>query len=63
IFQQMEQETGVPVVSMFYDGETDLSSRIRVFLANRIETGREPEEPAESEPSAPGEALRGVAGS
>jgi len=37
ILQQVEAEMGVPVVSMFYDGETDLSARIRVFLANMIE--------------------------
>ena len=54
IFQQMEQETGVPVVSMFYDGETDLSSRIRVFLANRIETEGESEAPPVLESSTPG---------
>jgi len=39
IFRQIEVETGVPVVCMFYDGETDLSTRIRVFLSNVIQAG------------------------
>ncbi len=36
ILQQVEERMGVPVVPMFYDGETDLSGRIEVALANIV---------------------------
>jgi len=39
IFRQIEEDTGVPIVCMFYDGETDLSTQIRIFLSNVIQAG------------------------
>jgi hypothetical protein len=34
IFQGLEQRMGVPIVSMFFDGETDLSHLVRTYLEN-----------------------------
>ena len=32
IFQQIEQEMGVPVVSMYYDGEGEINRRLEIYL-------------------------------
>ncbi len=32
IFQQIEQEKGVPLVSMYYDGEGEINKRLEVYL-------------------------------
>ena len=40
IFQEVQNRTGVPVVSMFYDGEGDLNSILGVYLAQVGERGR-----------------------
>ena len=45
IFQKLEGTMGVPVVSLFFDGETDLSHLIRTYLENikqRLETRPSP---------------------
>ncbi len=34
IFQKLENTMGVPVVSLFFDGETDLSHLVRTYLEN-----------------------------
>ncbi|HPQ80372.1 MAG TPA: acyl-CoA dehydratase activase [bacterium] len=34
IFQRLERKMGVPVVSLFFDGESDLSHLVRTYLAN-----------------------------
>ena len=34
IFQHLEEKLGIPIVSLFYDGETDLSHLVRTYLAN-----------------------------
>jgi predicted nucleotide-binding protein (sugar kinase/HSP70/actin superfamily) len=34
IFQHLEEKLRVPIVSLFYDGETDLSHLVRTYLAN-----------------------------
>jgi predicted CoA-substrate-specific enzyme activase len=40
IFQKLEGELGVPIVSLFFDGETDLRHLVRTYLANLIAMGR-----------------------
>ena len=34
IFQKIEGELGVPIVSLFFDGETDLRNLVRTYLSN-----------------------------
>lgn len=34
IFQRLEREMGIPVVSLFFDGETDLRHFVRTYLVN-----------------------------
>jgi len=36
IFQKLERGLGVPIVSLFFDGETDLSHLVRTYLANLL---------------------------
>ncbi|MBI5499406.1 MAG: hypothetical protein HY907_04130 [Deltaproteobacteria bacterium] len=38
--QEVQAETGVPMVSMFYDGDLDLNARIASYLANLPRPGR-----------------------
>ncbi|MDI7267216.1 MAG: acyl-CoA dehydratase activase [Myxococcota bacterium] len=33
-FQEVQSQTGVPMVSMFYDGDLDLNDRVRSYIAN-----------------------------
>jgi len=35
IFQEISEETGIPIVNMAYDGEGGQNSRLEVFFANR----------------------------
>jgi len=42
IFQQIQEQERVPIVSMFYDGGGDLNRRVRVFLANLAHSKRKP---------------------
>ena len=51
IFQKVQQELGMPVLNMFYDGTGDLNSRIAVFMANL--TDQTPITKAEVEPTLP----------
>jgi len=46
-FNQLQQELGIPIVSMFYDGEGDLNRRIRVIVSNiRSNLGLPPVHPS-----------------
>ena len=40
LFQEVQNQTGVPVVSMFYDGEGDLNGLLGVYLAQVGEADR-----------------------
>lgn len=42
IFQRLEAKLGVPIVSLFFDGETDLKPLVRTYLVN-VKTGRNDE--------------------
>jgi len=52
IFQEVRDEIGIPVVSMFYDGEGDQNRRLEVFLAN-LTRRPEAEPTAEKRPAVP----------
>ncbi len=41
LFQEIQNRTGVPVVSMFYDGEGDLNSLLGIYLAQLGDRGDE----------------------
>ena len=34
ILQAVQQQTGVPMLSLFYDGEGDINARLDTYLAN-----------------------------
>lgn len=40
IFQRLEGKMGVPVVSLFFDGETDLRHLVRTYLANLLRNNK-----------------------
>jgi predicted CoA-substrate-specific enzyme activase len=52
IFQQIQEQEGVPMVNMFYDGGGDLNRRVRVFLAN-LATSKRSQSPTVTPQEAP----------
>ena len=54
IFQQIEKESGVPVISMYYDGEGEINRRLEVYLHQAGKQGDSPALLAGAEKSRPG---------
>ena len=42
IFQQVENEMGIPVVSMYYDGEGEINKRLEVYIHQARSAGKAP---------------------